>query len=78
MYDNWRAVSRDDTPWQAGRDVWWQDVVPLQAEEAEVEWVEAEDPLFLLYTSGSTGRPKVSVCTGSSVHCLQQLLQVYI
>lgn len=25
----------------------------------EVEWVDAEDPLFLLYTSGSTGKPKV-------------------
>jgi acyl-coenzyme A synthetase/AMP-(fatty) acid ligase len=26
--------------------------------EASVEWMEAEDPLFLLYTSGSTGKPK--------------------
>ena len=26
--------------------------------EAPVEWMEAEDPLFLLYTSGSTGKPK--------------------
>lgn len=22
------------------------------------EWMEAEDPLFMLYTSGSTGKPK--------------------
>ncbi len=28
-----------------------------------VEWVDAEDPLFLLYTSGSTGRPKGVVHT---------------
>jgi len=27
--------------------------------KCDVEWVDAEDPLFLLYTSGSTGKPKV-------------------
>ncbi|PAV71787.1 hypothetical protein WR25_10242 isoform A [Diploscapter pachys] len=26
--------------------------------ESSVEWMQAEDPLFLLYTSGSTGKPK--------------------
>jgi acetyl-CoA synthetase len=29
-----------------------------------VEWVDAEDPLFLLYTSGSTGKPKVVILHG--------------
>jgi acetyl-CoA synthetase len=24
----------------------------------EPEWMDAEDPLFILYTSGSTGKPK--------------------
>jgi len=33
-----------------------------------VEWVDAEDPLFLLYTSGSTGKPKV-VLTLNLVDC---------
>lgn len=28
-------------------------------EECEPEWLDAEDPLFILYTSGSTGKPKV-------------------
>jgi acetyl-CoA synthetase len=36
-----------------------QDVVPLHEKKCEVEWVDAEDTLFLLYTSGSTGKPKV-------------------
>jgi len=36
----------------------WQDVIPSQSTECPVEWMGAEDPLFLLYTSGSTGKPK--------------------
>lgn len=36
-----------------------QDFVPKYPTTCEVEWVDAEDPLFLLYTSGSTGKPKV-------------------
>lgn len=36
-----------------------QDVVPKYPTTCDVEWVDAEDPLFLLYTSGSTGKPKV-------------------
>src|SRR6185312_14325225 len=43
---------------QAGRDLWWQDVVSGQSSACEPEWVDADHPLFLLYTSGSTGRPK--------------------
>ncbi|RRT84986.1 hypothetical protein B296_00007366 [Ensete ventricosum] len=35
-----------------------QDVVPQFPTKCLVEWVDAEDPLFLLYTSGSTGKPK--------------------
>lgn len=38
-----------------GRDVWWHDAVAGASPECEVEWVDAEDPLFVLYTSGSTG-----------------------
>ena len=94
-------MKREDTKWQAERDVWWQvcvsllngnllytllilyfkacaqllritllcrykllrnifqDVVTKFPTKCDVEWVDAEDPLFLLYTSGSTGKPKV-------------------
>lgn len=98
-YENQSAMKREDTKWQAERDVWWQvlvngnlllyivvilyfetrayllwiillfcynllhnifqDVVTKFPTKCDVEWVDAEDPLFLLYTSGSTGKPKV-------------------
>ena len=33
------------------------------SDQCEVEWVDAEHPLFMLYTSGSTGTPKGVVHT---------------
>ncbi|MDO8463744.1 MAG: acetate--CoA ligase [Gallionella sp.] len=47
-----------ETAWNAGRDVWWHDLVVGQGATCEPEWVGAEHPLFILYTSGSTGKPK--------------------
>jgi len=44
--------------WDSNRDFWWHDVMKEASEECEVEWMDAEDPLFMLYTSGSTGKPK--------------------
>ncbi|BAK77788.1 acetyl-CoA synthetase [Pseudogulbenkiania sp. NH8B] len=44
--------------WTEGRDVWWHKLVEGQSEACEPEWMNAEDPLFILYTSGSTGKPK--------------------
>jgi acetyl-CoA synthetase len=41
-----------------GRDVWWHEVMVDVPPECEPEWMDAEDPLFILYTSGSTGKPK--------------------
>merc|ERR1719198_1805925 len=38
--------------------IWWHDVVPVASPKAAVEWMDSEDPLFVLYTSGSTGKPK--------------------
>jgi len=41
-----------------GRDAWWTDALAAAEPKCEVEWMDAEDPLFILYTSGSTGKPK--------------------
>jgi acetyl-CoA synthetase len=48
----------NEVPMQDGRDVWYDEIVADQPAECEPEWVDAEDPLFILYTSGSTGKPK--------------------
>lgn len=50
--------SAHDIKMQTGRDIWWSDAIAGQEATCEPEWVNAEDPLFLLYTSGSTGKPK--------------------
>ncbi|XP_071692659.1 acetyl-coenzyme A synthetase, chloroplastic/glyoxysomal-like [Rutidosis leptorrhynchoides] len=57
-YENKSAMTKEATNWQKERDIWWQDTVPKYPTTCDVEWVDAEDPLFLLYTSGSTGKPK--------------------
>jgi len=43
---------------QAGRDLWWEDLMQNAPTEMQAEIMDAEDPLFILYTSGSTGKPK--------------------
>ena len=43
---------------QAGRDVWWHDLMANASPDCPAEAMNAEDPLFILYTSGSTGKPK--------------------
>ncbi len=53
-----------------GRDQWWEELVPHQADICEPEKMDAEDPLFILYTSGSTGKPKgvLHTTAGYMVH----------
>lgn len=51
----------DMTP---NRDIWWNDFISgISKTDCEVQWMDAEDMLFVLYTSGSTGKPKGMVHT---------------
>jgi acetyl-CoA synthetase len=45
-------------PMQAGRDVWYDELLAGAGPDCPAEPMEAEHPLFLLYSSGSTAKPK--------------------
>ena len=50
--------SEYETPFMAGRDIYYHEAMADASDVCEPEWMDAEDPLFILYTSGSTGKPK--------------------
>ncbi|KAF8570859.1 hypothetical protein P879_05074 [Paragonimus westermani] len=60
-----RPAHNLDITLQENRDIWWHDLLAdiPDTVECPVEWMNAEDPLFILYTSGSTGKPKGVVHT---------------
>ena len=49
-----------DVPMQAGRDIYWDDLLAGIPQDTYVpcEPMDSEDLLYILYTSGSTGKPK--------------------
>uniref|UniRef100_A0A8C1J179 Acetyl-coenzyme A synthetase n=1 Tax=Cyprinus carpio TaxID=7962 RepID=A0A8C1J179_CYPCA len=57
------ASNKLQTPWDESCDIWWADLMDGVSDECEPEWMDSEDPLFILYTSGSTGKPKGVVHT---------------
>ncbi len=52
------GASKISVDMKDGRDLWWHEVMADASPECECEWMDSEDPLFILYTSGSTGKPK--------------------
>jgi acetyl-CoA synthetase len=56
-------VTEDPCAMQAGRDLWYNEVMANASVDCKPEPMNAEDVLFILYTSGSTGKPKGVVHT---------------
>jgi acetyl-CoA synthetase len=75
------VVNRIDkeTKMKAGRDFWWHELMKDASPFCEPEWMDAEDPLFILYTSGSTGKPKgvLHTTAGYLLFCIMTMLYVF-
>ncbi len=74
-----KRVGRDDLPWTEGRDVWYHEEYAKVDDKCDPEWMNAEDPLFILYTSGSTGKPKGVLHTlgGYMVYTTHTFLHIF-
>jgi len=75
------VVNRIDkeTKMKAGRDFWWHEMMKEASPVCEPEWMDAEDPLFILYTSGSTGKPKgvLHTTAGYLLYTVMTMLYVF-
>ena len=75
------VVNRIDkeTKMKEGRDFWWHELMKEASPVCEPEWMDAEDPLFILYTSGSTGKPKgvLHTTAGYLLYCMMTMLYVF-
>jgi acetyl-CoA synthetase len=49
--------------WSKTRDIDYNQAIKDISADCDPEWMDSEDPLFVLYTSGSTGKPKGVVHT---------------
>jgi acetyl-CoA synthetase len=75
------VVNRIDkeTKMKEGRDFWWHEQMRDSSPVCEPEWMDAEDPLFILYTSGSTGKPKgvLHTTAGYLLYVMMTMLYVF-
>jgi len=68
-----------ETKMKEGRDFWWHELMKEASPVCEPEWMDAEDPLFILYTSGSTGKPKgvLHTTAGYLLYTMMTMLYVF-
>ena len=67
-----------ETDMKEGRDYWWHELMAEASAVSEPEWLDAEDPLFILYTSGSTGKPKGVLHTTAGYLLFTMLSMKYV
>ena len=54
----------DEPPMKQGRDIYWPEFLELgEGQSTEVEWLESNEPAYILATSGTTAKPKLAVHT---------------
>ena len=53
-----KRTGNEAVPFAGPRDVRMDEEMPKYRPYCTPEWMDSEDPLFILYTSGSTGKPK--------------------
>ena len=63
----------EEVPFQAGRDLWWDDLMEQNFPPVPTASLEAEAYSMILYTSGTTGLPKGTVHTHGA--CLAQMVK---
>ncbi len=74
------VVNRIDkeTKMKEGRDFWWHEMMKDASPVCEPEWMDSEDPLFILYTSGSTGKPKGVLHTTAGYLLFTMMTMLYV
>ena len=68
-----------ETEMKQGRDYWYHELMSDASPVCEPEWMDSEDPLFILYTSGSTGKPKgvLHTTAGYLLFCMATMKYVF-
>ncbi len=64
--------------WNEERDIWLDDEMKKASPDCPIEWMDSEDPLFILYTSGSTGKPKGVLHTTGGYNLFVAITHKYV
>lgn len=75
-----KRTGHEVSHWKEGRDLWLHHELNNEdiSDNCQPEWMDAEDPLFILYTSGSTGKPKGVLHTTGGYGLYTSLTHKYV